>query len=112
MADISDWTAIVGLAIGMTVGCIGGVWSLAWWLSGKFSELRSLVYTEGQKTRVDLTTKLEYHEKHDDSRFQQLTNELWAIKMRNAARDGLPVPPVYPPVKHELPKTEENSTVR
>lgn len=43
--------------------------------------------------------KLEYHEKHDDQRFNQITseiqnrstsfmNDIWAIKLRNAAIDA------------------------
>lgn len=40
--------------------------------------------------------KLDYHEKHDDSRFNDLkqdiysvTNDVWALRVRNAAREGL-----------------------
>ena len=77
------------------IGSMGGVWTLALWLSGKFTDVRSQIYAEALKTRSELLEKIEYHEKHDDTRFNQVINEIWSIKIRNAARDGLPVKPVY-----------------
>lgn len=75
------------VALFMTV--FGAVWSLAWWLSGKFSEIRNLVYTTAEKTREVLLNKLEYHEKHDDDRFSQIRDDLSEIRIRNAAKDTM-----------------------
>lgn len=46
-----------------------------------------------------LTEKLEYHEKHDDIRFENLSNRIWGIELRNAARDG-----TLPPSAPKLPE--------
>lgn len=64
-----------------------------WWLSAQFSFLRNMIYTKAEELRLQLTSKFEYHEKHDDERFGNISNDLWAIRMRNAARDGvMPIP--------------------
>lgn len=78
---------LVGLAVGVFVG--GTVWALAWWLSGQFSEIRSLVYQQMARVEQNILSKLEYHEKHDDTRFNGIRNDLWDIRVRNAAKDGL-----------------------
>lgn len=79
---------LVAAAVGVFVG--GTVWALAWWLSGQFSEIRSFVYAQTNRIEQAILNKLEYHEKHDDSRFNGIHNDLWDIRVRNAARDGLP----------------------
>lgn len=78
---------MVGLAVGVFVG--GTVWALAWWLSGQFSEVRNLVYQQMMRVEQSILSKLEYHEKHDDSRFNDIRNDLWDIRVRNASKDGL-----------------------
>lgn len=88
---MQEWYSLAGLLISAFAGSIGGVWAM----SSKFSDMRALIYSEGKLTRDELTRKIEYHERHDDSRFDHVNNELMAIKLRNAARDGLPVSPVY-----------------
>lgn len=91
-----------GMIAGLFLTVFGAIWSLAWWLSGQFSQIRNLVYTTAEKTRDVLLTKLEYHEKHDDSRFSDIRNDIWDIRVRNAARDS--VPPFLPHTT--LTKTE------
>jgi hypothetical protein len=76
---------LVGLSVGVFVG--GTVWALAWWLSGQFSEIRSFVYQQMSRVEVNILDKLEYHEKHDDSRFEDLNKELWDIKIRLASKN-------------------------
>lgn len=76
---------LVGLSVGVFVG--GTVWALAWWLSGQFSEIRSFVYQQMSRVEVNILDKLEYHEKHDDSRFDDLNKELWDIKIRLASKN-------------------------
>lgn len=82
MMDKIPDVILVGLAVGVFVG--GTVWALAWWLSGQFAETRAFVYQ--QMSRI--MDKLEYHEKHDDQRFNSITNDLWEIRVRNASKDG------------------------
>lgn len=71
---------------------IGIVWTQALWLSGQFSKMRSLVYEATSKVESNLVAKFEYHEKHDDQRFNDIRNDLWMIRLRSAARDSLTDP--------------------
>lgn len=87
MMDKIPDVIMVGLAVGVFVG--GTVWALAWWLSGQFSEVRNLVYQQMTRVEQSILSKLEYHEKHDDSRFNDVRNDLWDIRVRNASKDGL-----------------------
>lgn len=64
---------------------ITAVWSLAWWLNGHFNNIRKEITLLGK----DILSKLEYHERHDDSRFSQLRDDIWDIRVRNAAADGM-----------------------
>ena len=67
---------------------LGAVWSLDWWLSSQFKATRDLVYVKIESLQNNFMDKLDYHEKHDDKRFGQIIDDLWAIKVRNAAIDG------------------------
>lgn len=79
-----EWPEIIRLA-----AIVGTGGSLVWWLSSQFSAVRSLVYSETGKLREAILDKLEYHERHDDTRFNLISNDLVAIKIRNASRDNL-----------------------
>lgn len=73
-------SVMISVATAIFVG--GSVWGLAWWLSGQFSSIRSLVYETATKTADAILTKLEYHEKHDDKRFEDVKREIWEIKLK------------------------------
>lgn len=64
---------------------VGAVWSLAWWLSGQFSSIKSVVFGRIEKLEATLEGKLEYHEKHDDERFNQIRNDIWEMRLKSAA---------------------------
>lgn len=76
---------------GLIASIAASVWSLAWWLSGHFLSIRKDLYTL-EKTIID---KLEYHERHDDTRFGQIRDDIWDIRVRNAATDGV-IKPMRP----------------
>jgi hypothetical protein len=80
--DLYSFLTIVGSVI-VFVG------SMTWWLALQFSSLRTLVYSQIKEVRDTIIAKLEYHEKHDDKRFDNIRNDIWDIRVRNAARDGL-----------------------
>lgn len=84
---------VIAVAIAVAVFVGGTVWALAWWLSGQFSEIRALVYQQMSSVKTNILDKLEYHEKHDDARFADIRNDLWDIRVRNAAKDGHITPP-------------------
>lgn len=62
------------------VTIVGFVWGFAWWLSKKFEA----IYAKIQTTLDLMIDKLEYHESHDDKRFAQVTDGLWALRLENA----------------------------
>lgn len=83
--DVSTW----GMPLTMFLTSIGLVWSMAWWLSGKLSENKKLMFDRLEKMQDIILSKMDYHEKHDDQRFHDMWNDIWTIKVRNAAIDGL-----------------------
>jgi len=80
----TDWATL-----GIIFTIVSAVSSLTWWLSGQFSGIRHMVYERIGLTEKVLVDKLEYHERHDDVRFTGISNDLWDIRVRNAAKDGL-----------------------
>lgn len=56
---------------------------LAWFISKQFSDNRRLFY------RI-----MAQHNKEDDDRLEMLKDDIWAIRIRNAQKDG-DVPPEY-----------------
>lgn len=77
----NQFAAFAGIVVAIT----GSVWSLAWWLSGHFSAVRKEIIMLGK----ELIEKLEYHERHDDTRFSQIRDDITDIRVRNAASDAL-----------------------
>lgn len=80
----ADWATA-----GIIFTIVSAVSSLTWWLSGQFSSVRHLVFERIGLVEKTIMDKLEYHEKHDDTRFAGIRNDLWDIRVRNAAKDGL-----------------------
>lgn len=74
---------MVGIAVGVFVG--GTVWGLAWWLSGQFSGIRHSIYDLVNKAEQSIINKLEYHEKHDDTRFDDIKKDIWEMRLRQAS---------------------------
>lgn len=81
---LENASAVVAL-VGLFLSIFAAVWSLAWWLNGHFTNIRKDVYSLGK----EILDKLEYHERHDDSRFSQIRDDIWDIRVRNAAADGI-----------------------
>lgn len=81
MDKIPD-SILILLSTAIFVG--GSVWGLAWWLSSQFSSIRNLVYEQSGKTAQAILDKLEYHERHDDNRFDDIKRDIWEVKIRQA----------------------------
>lgn len=62
---------------------------LSWFISSQFTSVRKLIHEETNKTKLELINKLDYHEQHDDRRFDSITKDLWEIRVGNAARDSV-----------------------
>lgn len=85
----SDWLTIVSVLGGVLIGVATYVWMASQWLAKQFSTTRHLIDTKIEKLEDNILEKLEYHEKHDDVRFNSLQNNIWDIRVRNAAADGI-----------------------
>lgn len=89
-----NWEAFTPVAsIIFAVASTGA--GLGWWLSGQFSQHRKYTYEIVKEMKDEVLQKLEYHERHDDNRFTQidgrigrLRNDIWEIRLRNAAKDN------------------------
>lgn len=81
------WIAAGGLVITI----IGTAWKLSGSLNKQFDEARELVYRKFDELNKTLSDRIDYHEKHDDERFQNVRNDIWDIRVLNAARDAIPL---------------------
>lgn len=81
---LNDWLAP---AILFTV--VGATWSLAWWFSHQFTKISGLIHNKTEQLQTFFLDKLEYHERHDDNRFNLMLNQIWEIRLRNATKDGV-----------------------
>lgn len=73
---------------------LGSIFLLGWRLSNQFRDVRALVYSQGEKIKEYILDKLNYHEKHDDERFDKIANDVWLLRLRNAAKDGVDIKPI------------------
>lgn len=83
----SEWLTLLTSLLTVLGGMVASVWYMAWFLSRQLSEMKSLFYSQIDILKKAILDKIEYHEQHDDKRFSQITDELWAIKVRNASAD-------------------------
>lgn len=83
--SMSDWLTLIAILSSAFMGSIGGVWGLAWWMQKKFDSTKNLIYT-----KIELVLdKFEEHEELDAKRFQDIRDEVWLMRVRAAARDGI-----------------------
>lgn len=78
-----DYNTLIQI-FSLVAAFIATVGTLTWWLAGQFKSTRDIVFSQVER----VLSKLEYHEKHDDHRFQEIRNDIWEIRLRNAAIDG------------------------
>lgn len=76
--SFTSWISILFLIL-------GAIWGHSLWLSKQFASLRELIYQKVDQLENNFIQKLEYHERHDDSRFTDLHNNIWEMKLRYAA---------------------------
>ncbi len=86
----SDFLAAIAEVLGVCLTIVGSIWFFALWINKQLWSIKDLIYVKIEDLKRDLSDKLEYHERHDDERFGQLRNDIWDIRVRNAATDGLP----------------------
>ncbi|SRR5258708_3753461 len=83
------WNNVDFAALGVIVTIITAVSTLTWWLSGQFSAVKNLVFERIGLTEKAILDKIEYHERHDDTRFAQIREELAELRIRNATKDAI-----------------------
>lgn len=78
------------LAVLVTIGVaiFTAEWIIVSWINKQFAALRSSFYTELKQMGKDIIEKLEYHERHDDKRFEQVDkkfeqvrNDIWELRL-------------------------------
>lgn len=84
MLAITDWMAIFGTIFLV----MGSVWGIGRWLDARFYSTQNMLLTKMERMQEVILGKLDYHEKHDDQRFSAVNNDLWELRVRNAATDG------------------------
>jgi hypothetical protein len=60
---------------------------LVWWLGKQFTITKSSFYNKLDSVAKLILDKLEYHERHDDARFESIRNDIWEMRLHNAAQD-------------------------
>jgi hypothetical protein len=85
---VIDWTPFL-VAIGLMGSFLAYMLGATMWLSRQFFSLKSLIYEQTEQTKQIILDKLEYHERHDDERFQNIVKDIWQIRVRNASIDKL-----------------------
>lgn len=83
--SFSDWLTLITIVCSAFIGSIGGVWGLAWWMQKQFNSTRHMIFAEVEK----IMNKLDQHEEYDNKRFQDIRDDIWLMRVRNAARDGV-----------------------
>lgn len=86
-----DWNTMI---VAGTVA--SGTGALAMWINKQFAGIRKQFYDQLKEVynKIDsfqkaFEDKLDYHERHDDSRFEAMSNNIWALRVRNAAKEGI-----------------------
>lgn len=78
-----DWSLLGYISVTLSA-VVGAVWSLGLLIAKQFTLVKKSLY----EVKDQIIDKLEYHEKHDDSRFEAVRKDIWEIRLRNAALDG------------------------
>lgn len=80
----TEWNTVVSLSIFLGT-ILGAVWGHSLWLSKQFSSLRELIYHKVDQLENNFIQKLEYHERHDDSRFNDIHTRIWELKLNQVS---------------------------
>jgi len=85
---LTDISAI-GIPLASLTAIVTFVWYANSWLNRQFTETKKVIFDKLEYMQKTILDKIEYHERYDDQRFNNVTNDIWAIKVRNAGLDGL-----------------------
>lgn len=80
-----DWTAI--LAVSTVIAVILSVFASQWRLTNFITTKIDAVLERVDRFKEELLDKLQYHERHDNKRFEDIRNNLFAIQLAAARKD-------------------------
>jgi hypothetical protein len=67
--------------------------TLVWFMADQFKKSRAEFWKGITALHNTMTEQLDDHENKDDRRFERITDQLFEIQIRNARKDGDPLPP-------------------
>lgn len=79
--------------IATLISIVGSVAGLGWFMSRQLSQIKDFVYSSSEDVRRSMVEKLEYHERHDDKRFSDIVDDIWELRLKYAAIEGLVLQP-------------------
>lgn len=85
--NFENWLYLFAFIVSISASTLGTAVWFSWWLAKQFTDIKNLVYKIADEVKEAVTTKLEYHEQHDDKRFSDLNNNLWELRLRTAAQE-------------------------
>lgn len=94
--EATSWIALGGVVLAFVTAVFGGIWKQSNVITQQFSELKDLINDKISS----VLTKLEYHEKHDDQRFNRISDDIWMMRLM------LNVPPNNPDFEKRPSKRE------
>ena len=100
MLSVGELTSLITVVLTIIGILLSAGWVSATWLNRKFAEVNHMIDEKVDSLEETIVKKLEYHEQHDDarfaemrktseSRFNEVKNDIWDIRVRNASKDGL-----------------------
>jgi hypothetical protein len=82
-SDVSDtllgWDEVLRFGTVATV-----VWSAAWFIFTQQIKIKDLIYVKFEELKNLFSDKLDYHERHDDQRFDNITKDIMTLRISQA----------------------------
>src|SRR3954463_11847627 len=88
--SFNDYMTLLVIAAGTVTTVASLAWASSQYFARQFNSTRQLIDSKIEKLELNILTRLEYHERQDDHRFASVSEDIWDIRVRNAARDGQP----------------------
>lgn len=80
-------------AVATVISIVGSIAGLGWFMSRQLAHIKDFVYSTSETVKKSMIEKLEYHERHDDKRFSDIVDDIWELRLRYAAVEGLILKP-------------------
>lgn len=86
MDSISTWLTLIGMFATMQFTVVATVWAFSSGMNKKFTD----IYDKIQLTLDLMIAKLEEHEKQDETRFSSVSDNIWRLRVQQAAHGKPP----------------------